>query len=159
VNTITSTSLAEMTIRMLERTAMVLAEPVPDGEEHPQPTRAARITYRGPSEGVLFLCATDLFLSELAASLLGVDTSEINVETHGSDALREMANIVGGSVILAMSGEICEYSLGLPELVPVALAQQGGVRSPGSHCAECTVASEGGVLRAVWIQSPVAELV
>lgn len=159
MNTITSTSLAEMTIRMLERTAMVLAEPVPDGEEHARPTRAARITYRGPSEGVLFLCATDLFLSELAASLLGVDTSEINVETHGSDALREMANIVGGSVILAMSGEVCEYSLGLPELVPIEVAHQGGVRAPGSSIAECTVAADEGILRAVWVQSPVAQLV
>jgi hypothetical protein len=153
VNTITSTSLAEMTIRMLERTAMVLAEPVPDGEDHPEPTRSARITYRGPSEGTLVLSATDLFLCELAASLLGVDTSEVNVETHGSDALREMANIVGGSVILAMSGDVCEYSLGLPELVPIV----GAVRIPCSASAECTVAADGGILRAVWVQSSVVQ--
>jgi hypothetical protein len=108
---------------------------------------------------VLFLIATDSFLCELAASMLGVDTSEVNIDTHGSDALREMANIVGGSVILAMSGEVCEYSLGLPELVPVELARKGAVCAPGSERAECTVASEGGILRAVWVQSPVAELV
>ena len=151
MNMITSTSLAEMTICMLERTAMVLAEPAPEGEVFPPPTRSARITYRGPSEGTLFLSATEIFLCELAASLLGVEITDVNVDTHGNDALREMANIVGGSVILAMSGDICEYSLGLPELVL-------NVETPdGSTSAECTVVTDGGVLRALWVQQRAGE--
>jgi hypothetical protein len=153
MNTITPTSLAEMTISMLERTAMVLAEPAPEGGDLPRPTRSARITYRGPSEGTLYLSATELFLCELAASLLGVEIADVNVDTHGNDALREMANIVGGSVILAMSGEVCEYSLGLPELVPQVDAHEGAAS------AECTVVTEGGVLRALWIQERAAAAV
>jgi len=150
VNTITASNLAEMTISMLERTAMVLAEPVTEELDRTEPMRSARIRYRGPSEGVLFLSATDQFLRELAASLLGVETADVNVDTQGSDALREMANIVGGSVILAMSGDVCEYSLGLPELVAAD-------QVPASAAAECTVAADGGVLRALWVQSSAAQ--
>lgn len=153
MNTITASSLAEMTICMLERTAMVLAEPAPEGHDLPPSTRSARITYRGPSEGTLYLIATELFLCELAASLLGVEIGDVNVDTHGNDALREMANIVGGSVILAMSGEICEYSLGLPELVPQVDSHEGAAS------AECTVVTDGGVLRALWIQERAAAAV
>ena len=151
MNTITPSSLSEMTIAMLERTAMVLAEPVADGIELPKPTRSARIVYRGPSEGTLFLSATDVFLRDLAASLLGVETGEVDVDKHGSDALREMANIVGGSVILAMSGDVCEYSLGLPELVTPS---QVPPAAPGA--AECTIVADDGVLHALWVPGAVA---
>ena len=145
MNTIDSTRLAELTISMLERTAMVLAEIAALGEEHPPPTRFARIAYRGPSRGTVVLGATDGFLRELAASLLGVDTVDVNVDVEGNDALKEMANI-GGSVILALSGDRCDYSLGLPELVRAADVPGLEARAR----AECTVATEGATLRVYW---------
>jgi CheY-specific phosphatase CheX len=144
---IDSASLAEITINMLERTAMVLAEPGEPGEVVPESTHFARIRYRGPSQGTIILAATDGFLRELAASLLGVEATEVNVEVHGNDALKEMANIVCGSIILKMSGENCQYSLGLPELV------KGGELSSSDSAApitECTVVSEGCPLRVRW---------
>lgn len=144
MNTITPDRLADMTITMLERTAMVLAEPAGDADAHPAPTRFARIAYSGPARGILTLGATEGFLRELAASLLGVETSEVDPDVHGSDALREMANIVGGSVILALSGERCEFSLGLPELVPT------GEVAGATATISCTVVAEGGPLRVTW---------
>jgi len=146
MNTIEAATLSNMTISMLERTAMVLAEPAVEGDVHPPATRFARIVYRGPSSGTLVLGATEGFLRELAASLLGVESMEINIDIQGSDALREMANIVGGSVILALAGGVCEYSLGLPELV--ASAEQPA----GTVSVEATVVAEGGVLRVLWTQ-------
>ncbi len=139
-------TLAGMTISILERTAMVLAEPAAHEEAHPPPTRFARITYQGPSRGTLLLGATDGFLRELAASLLGAETAEVDLDTQGGDALKEMANIVGGSVILALSGGACEYSLGLPELLPSPEAPEG---TPAAR-AEGTVVTEGGPLHVVW---------
>jgi CheY-specific phosphatase CheX len=153
---INGTTLADMTINMLERTAMVLAEPAADGDEHPPATRYARITYRGPSWGTLVLGATDGFLRELAASLLGVDTAEVNIDTHGGDALKEMANIVGGSMILALSGDACEYSLGLPELMAT---KDGSRQGGGAASAECIVIAEGGALRVYWHEASIAKAV
>ena len=150
MKTINATTLADMTINVLERTAMVLAEPAVDGDEQPVATHYARITYSGPSHGTLLLGATDGFLRELAASLLGVEADEVNIDTHGSDALKEMANIVGGSMILALSGDICEYSLALPELLP-------GAPDGAALCAECTVVAEGGPLRVQWHDARTAQ--
>jgi CheY-specific phosphatase CheX len=148
MNKIDPTVLTEITISALERTAMVLAEPAAEGQETPAPTRFASIAYRGPSEGTIVLSATEGFLQELAASLLGVEAGEVNIESHGNDALKEMANIVGGSVILAMSGDTCEYSLGLPALVKSADAPSGG----GAPPVECTLVADGGVLSVRWCE-------
>jgi hypothetical protein len=155
MKTIDGATLADMTINMLERTAMVLAEPAPEGIEQPPATRFARISYRGPSRGTLLLGATDGFLRELAASLLGVETAEVNIDAHGSDALKEMANIVGGSMILALSGDVCEYSLGLPELVKAGQAPWPD--GDGAARAECIVVAEGGPLRVVWQEGRITQ--
>lgn len=146
MKTINSSTLTDMTVSMLERTAMMLAEPAPEGDAQPAPTRFARITYSGPSNGTVVLGATEGFLRELAASLLGVEPAEVDVNTHGNDALKEMANIVGGSMILALSGEVCEYSLGLPELTTVPTSVPA---APAAN-AECTVVTDGGPLHVLW---------
>lgn len=143
---IDANALAQMTISVLERTAMVLAEPAQPGANQPAPTSFARIVYSGPSSGSITLAATEGFLRELASSLLGVDPSEVSIDSHGHDALREMANIVGGSVLLALAGDQCEYSLGLPALIQPADAAP----SPSSARAECNVSTESGVLRVLW---------
>lgn len=147
MNPIDTAALSQMTISVLERTAMVLAEPAEPGTDTAQPTHFARISYAGPSSGSVTLAATDGFLRELASSLLGVEPSEVAIDSHGNDALREMANIVGGSVLLALAGDQCEYSLGLP-----ALIQATDISKPtttNTH-AECAVTTEAGVLRVLW---------
>lgn len=125
---------------------MVLAE---QAEGPPPPLegcRFARISYRGPSEGRLVLAGTEGFVRELAASLLGAEPEEVNVDSQGGDALKEMANMVGGSVIMALSGGACEFSLGLPELV--AEGDIAGI--PGAGTVECAVSTEFGTLRVRW---------
>jgi CheY-specific phosphatase CheX len=121
---------------------MLLAEPSASLSPANPLSHIARIAFRGPTRGVLHLAASEGFVRELAAGLLGVEPADVDVKTHGDDALREMANIVAGSVILALSGAECEYSLGLPELVANAPAP-----SAACGCSECTVATECGHLR------------
>jgi len=154
MKTIDTSSLARMTVSMLERTAMVLAEPAEPDAPQPPPTHFARIAYSGPSSGTVTLAATDGFLRELASSLLGVEPAEISIESHGQDALREMTNIVGGSVLLALSGETCEYSLGLPALIPASEA--AATKAATAH-AECAVTTDAGVLRVLWSDIPQAK--
>ncbi len=152
--TINEQTLTDATITALERTAMVLAEPSAVSNGHAPVTRFARIVYSGPSRGTLILGATDQFLRDLAASLLGVEADEVSVEVQGTDALKEMANILGGSVILAMSGETCEYSLGLPEIIAVAEMPK---TQDVCGSAECTVVADDGVLRVLWTQDAAAK--
>ncbi len=149
MNTINPQTLIEATISALERTAMMLVEPIGSKDVPPKPTKFARIHYRGPSKGTLMLGATDGFVRELAASLLGVELSEVSVDIEGTDALKELSNILGGSIVLAMSGETCDYSLGLPEIMTGA-EMPALPRSESSS--ECTVIADGGGLRVVWMQ-------
>lgn len=142
-------SLAEMAITMLERTAMVIAEPAAPDVALPEPTRFAQIAYSGPSRGRLTLCADEGFLRELAAGMLGVETSEVDADRQGSDALKEMANVVAGSIIFALAGDACEYSLGLPETIAAATVPTDGL-------AVCDLVAEGGVLRLILSSPPVA---
>lgn len=146
---ITSQILQDATITALERTAMVFAEPADQTHQHAPPTRFAQIRYSGPSTGSLTLGANDDFVREVASSLLGVDPSEVSVEKDGVEALKEMANILGGSVILAMSGETCKFSLGLPQLVQESTAS---LASPPPASAGCTVVAEGCILKVLWTQ-------
>lgn len=143
MKTIDATALADMTVSILERTAMVTAEPATEGHVHPRPTRFARIAYRGPSRGTLVVGANDGFLREFAAGMLGIENADVDVASQGDDVLTEMANTLGGSVILALSGDSCEYLLGLPELVPAADVS-------AATGAACTVVTECGVLNVRW---------
>ncbi len=150
MNPINATRLADMTISVLERTAMVLAEPAEEGRAHAPASRFARIRYSGPTSGELVLGASEGFLRELASSLLGVDPLEVDVDAQGRDALKEMANIVGGSVVLDLGGESGAYSLGFPEIThePTTDAPEP------ARSARCTVTAEGEPLRVWWREGP-----
>lgn len=111
--------IAELTITALERTAFVLAEPAEDDADLPPARHFARIEYSGPDHGHVYIAASDGFVRELASSLLGVEPDEID-PAQCEDALRELANIIGGSVVLELGGTDRLLSLGLPENVAKA---------------------------------------
>ena len=144
---LTSEKIAEFVIEALERTAFVLAETI-DGEQAgslPAPTKFSRIAYIGPTNGYIFLAASEGFLCELASSILGVEPEDVDPAIEGEDAITELANIVGGSVILEMGGEKCEYSLRLPELV-----EDSDLPESNSNIQVCFVESEGELLKVIW---------
>ena len=144
---LTSQRIAQLVIEALERTAFVLAEPV-DAEraaELPAVTCFSRIFYTGPDQGQLFLAASEGFMRELVSSLLGVEPEEVDPVNQGQDAIKELANIVGGSTVLELGGADCEYSLNLPELVEAPETPE-----PGDRGAACFVESEGELLKVIW---------
>lgn len=136
--------LSELTTCALERTAFVLAEQADDESASAMGpvTHVAKIKYSGPSTGEVYIGASEGFLRELASSLLGIEPDEIDPQTQGRDALQELANIIGGSIILELGGEDCRFSLGLPELTSVDSVPAGG-------CA-CVLDSEGERLDVRW---------
>ena len=147
MNQLTSQRIAQLVIEALERTAFVLAEPVDAARaaELPAVTYFSRIFYTGPDQGQLFLAASEGFVREPASSLLGVEPEEVDPASQGQDVIKEMANIVGGSTILELSGVDCHYSLKLPELVDAPEMPE-----PGDCGAECFVESEGELLKVIW---------
>lgn len=120
----TSDTLERITIDALERTAFVLVDPcAPDATI--APTHFAQVRFSGPANGALIVGASDGFLRELASSLLGINPEDIEVESEGLDAIRELANILGGSVLHDIGGQQSEFSLGLPTMVD-AMAESDG---------------------------------
>jgi CheY-specific phosphatase CheX len=144
VSNITPDRLVQMVTEALERTCFMVSDPS-DADAVAangyQCARCARIAYTGPAAGHVFVVASDGFLEELASSLLGCEPEEIDLEVEGRDAIKELANIMGGSVILELGGDNCEYRLGLPEEVGAAPAATG---------AECYIESTFGALRVCW---------
>ncbi len=84
-------------------------------------------------------------MRELVSSLLGVEPEDVDPASQGEDAIKELANIVGGSTILELGGAECEYSLNLPELVEAPETPE-----PGDRGAACFVESEGELLKVIW---------
>ena len=101
---INANQLEQLAIDVLERTAMLLADPIKHAmaETLDPPTRFACLSYSGSAVGTLYLAASDGFVAELASSLLGVETEEISLDVEGKDALNEMANIMTGSLVLSL---------------------------------------------------------
>lgn len=126
-------TLARLVTDALERTAFVLADPCDNPARLPPADTFAQIDFRGPESGTVDLRASRAFARNLAASLLGVDASEIS-DAQAGEALRELANIVGGSVITALGGDDCRFSLGLPSL---------GNHTPNASATHCTLDAEG----------------
>lgn len=112
-------ALIQLVVEALERMAFLIVDAC-DAEDLPgpfEPTRRARIFIDGPLSGIVWLEADDGFVCELAAGLLGCDFDEVEAATTGREALSELANIVGGSVVVGLGGEYEKYRLGLPELL------------------------------------------
>lgn len=107
--------LARLAVEALERTAFVLADPCDAPENLPEADTFAQIDFEGPEAGGVDLRASRAFAKNLAASILGCDASEV-ADSQAEEALRELANILGGSVIRELGGEDCQFSLGLPRL-------------------------------------------
>lgn len=111
-------ALNEVVATALERSAFVFAEPAAPGDIAvlPKAICYAGIRTTGSVSGKLHLSASEGFLRELAASLLGVEPDEVDPVKQGADALKEMANMIAGSVGLRCDGTARAFSLGLPEL-------------------------------------------
>lgn len=156
---LTSDALVRLTSIALERTAFLMAEPAESSSDADMPGRAAplppaaryaKIDYRGPERGEVVLVASDGFVKKLAAGLLGSEPEDVDAGTAGVDALRELANIVAGSLICELGGERCPFSIGLP-------AACGNEALPAHPTAVATLDVEGERLEVHWSRLALAQ--
>jgi len=104
-------------IDALERMCFVLAEP---SDPPPGARYGAHVVIelRGDEDRTrVLLSATDGFLAELAASMLGGEASQVVIEDDGVEALMEITNVCAGEVIRLLGGEDRPIHCGLPEVV------------------------------------------
>ncbi len=140
--------------RALERSAFVFVEPAAPGDLAVLPAAVchARIRTSGSVNGELHLGASEGFLRELAASLLGVEPGLVDPVKHGADALKEMANMIAGSVGLRCDGAERAFSLGLPEQ-----SDRAGFEAAARSGVATTLVTDGEPLRVAWVDRSAGE--
>jgi hypothetical protein len=147
---LTPRRLGELITEALERIAFVITEPC-DESDLPlpfSPTQRARISIGGVGRATVWLEADDGFLCEFAAGLLGCDPDEVDPTAAGRDALSELANIIGGSVVVALGGTDREYRLGLPQALDPAADPVEVAPIDRDDAVHCLLASDEGAIRA-----------
>lgn len=144
---LTTDRIGELVVDALERTAFVLVDVVDDErvKELPPPSRHVRVQFSGAACGAIVLSATDGFLVELASSILGVEATEVTPEKEGKDALGELSNIVGGSVILELGGEDQYIKYGLPSAI-----NESDLPEASEQIVKCYFECEGELLVVTW---------
>jgi len=135
--------LTDLVLAALERTVLVLADPVDEPPTEPA-AFAARTRFEGFTEGEVLLCCDAGFACEAAAGLLGSEPDEVDADVEGRQILDELANIVGGSVITALGGDHHPYRQHLPERIDVDAAAP----TPGD--VTTTLRSEDGWMTVTW---------
>ncbi|MCA8974236.1 MAG: hypothetical protein KDC98_05910 [Planctomycetes bacterium] len=120
MKTVLSEDFQEIAVQALERMAFVFVEPGTEtpGEVLARPIVSSRILIQGDA-GAFTLCvsATHDFLAEVAGAMMGVDAEEIDADEHGQSTLNELANVLGGELVMAMGGDTDPYRLGLPDAI------------------------------------------
>ncbi|MFT4542766.1 MAG: hypothetical protein ACI841_003445 [Planctomycetota bacterium] len=113
--TLSASQLSQIAMHALEATAFMIVDPV--GELGNEPFEYnSMINIQGAEHDIwLVLSASGGFLEELASSMLGLDPSEVDQEVEGPQALSELANILGGEVVMALGGAELSFNLSLPQ--------------------------------------------
>lgn len=138
---IDSQQLAQLATDALERTAFMLMDPA-EGADPGMLTHHAKINYFGTGTGEVHVSASEGFVIELASSLLGVEPDEVEADTQGDDAMRELANILAGSLLTQLGAENDSFRLGIPE--------DSGTPAPSDGCVVCYLESMGEPLLVTW---------
>lgn len=116
MNAVTADSFAGLVGMALERMAFVVTEPVGDStaEILVKAVAHAVIELNGSSRHVVAVSATAGMIREVAAGMMGMDSEEIDVDDHGRATVGELANILGGELVMLLTNGDEAMALGLP---------------------------------------------
>ncbi|MCA8966453.1 MAG: hypothetical protein H6838_05790 [Planctomycetes bacterium] len=120
MTTITKDCFQETLQNALERMAFVFVETAEEspGEVLAQATFHATIDVSSDERSAwLTVSATNGFVREVAASMMGLETDEIDVDEHGEPTVCELANIFGGELVMSLGGDENPLRLGLPRVL------------------------------------------
>ena len=113
--TLTAALVTELLENLLEGFALETSPPAEmvDTILH---DRLAHVSYSGSrTSGEVYVSATDGFLSELAAGLLGRGPEQIDVEAQGLEALRELSSRLVDEMVRILGHATSPFDVGAPE--------------------------------------------
>jgi CheY-specific phosphatase CheX len=106
--------IERISIEVLERFALVFADPAPWEEDlQAEESLCATVAFHGDAHGTLTILTSAEAASELAASALGMD--EEAAAAAAPDTLKELANQICGQMITAVAGDHAAIELGIPD--------------------------------------------
>lgn len=117
MSTITAEDFQQTAANALERMAFVFTEPATEtvGEALAQCAMHAKIEIAGDQQSAwVIVSASRGFLAEVAASMMGVEQEEIDIDEHAEATVHELANVLGGELVMAMGGAETPLRLSLP---------------------------------------------
>jgi len=80
------------------------------------PCLGARVVFRGPFGGELFIVMAAGALPELAANMLGIEAEEA-AEDQQQDALKEVLNVICGNLLPEWAGKESVFNIEAPEIL------------------------------------------
>lgn len=117
MSTVTTESLQSLVTNALERMSFVFLDEVEatPGEVLAKAAAHALIELRGPTNFTVTVSATDGLVQEVASGMMGCDPSEIDVDDHGRATVAELANVLGGELVMQMTQFDEGLLIGLPQ--------------------------------------------
>lgn len=112
-------ALRDSVTEVLEKMFFVeMLRELPDGAagESPAEEIAAGLTFEGERSGAFLLRLTTVAARQIAADFLGIDEPEVS-DTQTSDVVRELANMICGSVLSRLESA-ATFRLAEPRIVP-----------------------------------------
>ncbi|HUI06923.1 MAG TPA: chemotaxis protein CheX [Verrucomicrobiae bacterium] len=88
----------------------------------------ATIEFRGKYSGILTLMAPRGLCGEMAANVLGIEAEQIG-ETAGEDTLRELLNIICGTVTWSLYGDREVFHLTVPVVTKIDADEREKLRA------------------------------
>ncbi|OGV52946.1 MAG: hypothetical protein A2X49_10670 [Lentisphaerae bacterium GWF2_52_8] len=114
---INSEILVRLVPEILEKSAMMLAEPLRDPPlSIDSPLIEAQISFSGHANGDLTLLCPESFCLLAAASMLGLDEDEL-VQAQAEDVLAELTNVLCGQLLTAIAGTTPVFKLSMPNIL------------------------------------------
>lgn len=115
-NAVTADSFAGLVALALERMAFVITEGIDQtaAEVLVKAAAHAAIEIKGSGRYVLCVSATPGLVREVASGMMGTEADEIDVDDHGRATVGELANILGGELIMLLTSGDGQMALGLP---------------------------------------------
>lgn len=147
MNAVTADSFAGLVALALERMAFVITEAVDQtaAEVLVKAAAHAAIEIKGSERYVLCVSATPGLVREVASGMMGMDADEIDVDDHGRATVGELANILGGELIMLLTNGDGQMALGLPRDVTDEEAGQLLDRA-ADRGFSCVLGSDAGTL-------------
>jgi CheY-specific phosphatase CheX len=108
--------LAGIAQEVLETMAFAFVMPGEPVEAAPEAIARATVRFTGPVNGTMTLAAPRSTMRELADNMLGEQDDSPDGDARRLDALGELANVICGNLLSAMTGPTAVFSLEHPEV-------------------------------------------